>query len=110
MNRTAKKEEIRDLLYTCAVIGQDGTWKWEKEARPDDTAYAPMDEMTDCRSLLRCLDYLEETCLDIFAQAIRAGYQGYQRTDGKGEFHKFDIVPRWDRELYLEVLRELCWK
>ena len=56
------------------------------------------------------LDYLEGTCLDIFAQAIRAGYQGYQRTDGKGEFHKFDIVPRWDRELYLEVLRELCWK
>lgn len=56
------------------------------------------------------LDYLEGTCLDIFAQAIRAGYQGYQRTDGKGEFQKFDIVPRWDRELYLEVLRELCWK
>lgn len=55
------------------------------------------------------LNYLESTCLDIFAQAIRAGYQGYRRSDGKGEFEQFDIVPRWDRELYLETLRELCW-
>lgn len=54
-------------------------------------------------------DYLEGTCLDIFAQAVRAGYRGYLRTQGKGEFEKFDIVERWDRELYLEVLRELCW-
>lgn len=25
-------------------------------------------------------DYLEGTCLDIFAQAVRAGYRGYQQT------------------------------
>ena len=51
-------------------------------------------------------DYLEGTCLDIFAQAIRAGYSGYAKTEGKGEFEKFDIVRRWDRELYLEALRD----
>ncbi len=56
------------------------------------------------------LDYLEGTCLDIFAQAIRAGYRGYRKTQGYGEFEKFDIVPRWDKELYLEALRELCWR
>lgn len=56
------------------------------------------------------LDYLEGTCLDIFAQAIRAGYRGYQKSQGYGEFEKFDIVPRWDKELYLEALRELCWR
>ncbi len=56
------------------------------------------------------LDYLEGTCLDIFAQAIRAGYRGYQQTQGRGEFEKFDIVPRWDRGLYLETLKELCWR
>jgi len=56
------------------------------------------------------LDYLEETCLDIFAQAIRAGYKGYKQTQGHGEFTKIDIVPRWDKELYLETLRELCWR
>ena len=56
------------------------------------------------------LDYLEGTCLDLFAQAVRAGYAGYQATGGLGEFEKFDIVTRWDRELYLETLRELCWR
>ncbi len=55
-------------------------------------------------------DYLEGTCLDIFAQAVRAGYRGYQKTGGRGEYVAFDEVPRWDKELYLETLRDLCWK
>lgn len=53
------------------------------------------------------LDYLEGTCLEIFAQAIRAGYRGYQTSGGRGEFGQFDIATRWDRELYLEALRDL---
>ena len=53
------------------------------------------------------LDYLAETCLDIFAQAVRAGYRGYISSAGHGEYAKMDIVKRWDRELYLEKLREL---
>ena len=56
------------------------------------------------------LDYLENTCLSDFAQAIRAGYQGYHVTEGKSEYGKFDLVSRWDHEVYLEVLRELCWR
>lgn len=55
-------------------------------------------------------DYLEGTCLDIFAQAIRAGYSGHVSSEGRGEFEKFDIVTRWDKELYLEALRELAWR
>lgn len=55
-------------------------------------------------------EYLEGTCLDLFAQAIRAGYSGYRETGGRGEFAKLDIVTRWDRELYLEALRELAWR
>ena len=55
-------------------------------------------------------DYLEGTCLDIFAQAVRAGYRGYQKTGGRGEYAAFDEVPRWDKGLYLETLRDLCWK
>lgn len=54
-------------------------------------------------------DYLEGTCLDIFAQAIRAGYSGHIQSEGRGEFEKFDIVTRWDKELYLKVLSELAW-
>ena len=52
-------------------------------------------------------DYLEGTCLDLFAQAIRAGYAGYRETEGKGVFEEADIVKRWDRELYLEALMDL---
>lgn len=54
------------------------------------------------------LDYLEGTCLDNFAQAIRAGYRGYKKTGGQGEYRQFDEVPRWDYGLYLDVLNELC--
>lgn len=56
------------------------------------------------------LDYLQGTCLDIFAQAIRAGYQGHRDSGGYGDFEKMDIVKRWDYELYMDALRELCWK
>ena len=55
------------------------------------------------------LDYLEGTCLANFAQAIRAGYEGYKGTDGYGEYSKFDEEKRWDYGLYFETLKELCW-
>lgn len=55
------------------------------------------------------LDYLEGTCLELFGEEVRAGYRGFQVSRGKGEFSKVDLVPRWDRELYLETLKELFW-
>lgn len=55
------------------------------------------------------LDYLEGTCLNLFSQAVRAGYQGYQRSEGHGEYAKFDEVQRWDYELYYDALKELFW-
>ena len=56
------------------------------------------------------LEYLEGTCLSIFAQAIRAGYRGFQKTEGRQEYEQFDEVQRWDYELYLETLKNLCWE
>lgn len=56
------------------------------------------------------LDYLEGTCLPLFSQAVRAGYDGYRGTDGCGEYAKFDEVKRWDRDLYMEALAQLCWR
>lgn len=53
------------------------------------------------------LDYLEGTCLELFAEAVRAGYRGFCADDGKGEFSGFDIVKRWDRDLYLAALQDL---
>lgn len=55
------------------------------------------------------LDYLEGTCLNTFAQAIRAGYQGYQSSEGYREYSRFDEVQRWDYDVYFEVLKDLCW-
>ena len=56
------------------------------------------------------LDYLEETCLEVFTAAVRAGYRGYTASGGNGEYEQFDEVTRWDKELYLQALRELCWE
>ena len=53
------------------------------------------------------LGYLEGTCLQIFAEAVRAGYRGYQASEGYGEYTELDEVKRWDRELYLEALYDL---
>ena len=81
-----------------------------------------MDELTD-EELLQVmreqfdgvcygdLDYLENTCLDIFAQAVRAGYQGRNPKERNLDFSASDIVPRWDRQLYLDALQELMgWR
>ena len=38
------------------------------------------------------LGYLEGTCLRIFAEAVRAGYRGYQSSEGYGEYGAFDEV------------------
>ena len=45
-----------------------------------------------------------------FSQAIRAGYRGYRASEGRGEYGAFDEVKRWDYDLYLEMLKELCWR
>lgn len=56
------------------------------------------------------IDYLANTCLERFAQAIRAGYTGFIETEGYNEYEKFDEEQRWDKDLYLQVLTELCWR
>ena len=53
------------------------------------------------------LDYLEGTCLDIFSQAVRAGYRGFQESGGRGEFERLDIVRQWEKELFLQALDDL---
>lgn len=53
------------------------------------------------------LDYLEGTCLSNFAQAIRAGYEGYRETDGYGEYSRFEFQESWRRDLCLDALQEL---
>lgn len=56
------------------------------------------------------LEYLEGACLAVFSQAVRAGYRGYQESEGRGEYAAFDEVKRWDYDLYYETLKELLWR
>lgn len=55
------------------------------------------------------LDYLERTCLERFAASIRKGYDGFQKSQGKGEYEKLSEEARWDKDLYMEVVKELFW-
>lgn len=55
------------------------------------------------------LEYLEGTCLPKFTEAVRAGYRGYEKSGGLGEYEQFDEVARWDSELYRQVVKELFW-
>lgn len=54
-------------------------------------------------------DHLSDTCLERFSKAIRAGYRGYHSSEGHNEYELFDEEQRWDKDLYLQVLTELCW-
>lgn len=56
------------------------------------------------------LDYLADTCLYNFAQAIRAGYRSNSAEDLKTDYAKFDEVQRWDYQLYLEALQDIAWR
>lgn len=53
------------------------------------------------------VEYLAETCLERYAQAIRAGYDGFLENGGIGEYSQFSEEERWDRKLFLEVLWEM---
>lgn len=55
------------------------------------------------------LDYLEGTCLERFAAAIRAGFKGYQNSEGRKVYDQISNEKRWDKDLYLQVLKELFW-
>ena len=55
-------------------------------------------------------DYLEDTCLDRFAAGVRAGYSGYQQSEGRGVYEQFSGEARWDKGLYLQALKDLCWR
>ena len=54
--------------------------------------------------------YIINDLIADFAQAIRAGYEGFKETDGYGEYSKFDLQERWSYELYLETLKDLFWR
>ena len=53
------------------------------------------------------VQYLHGTCLERFATAVRAGYDGYEKSGGHGEYDQFDEEQRWDFDLFMEVYNNL---
>ena len=94
-------KELQNIFYEFKNESQDNL--------SDDELLAFMKEQfeTVC---FGDTQYLEETCLSRFAKAIRAGYRGYENSGGLGEYEKLREEEGWDSKLYMEALKDLCWK
>lgn len=55
------------------------------------------------------VEHLADTCLERFSRAIRSGYRGFEKSGGHGEYEHFDEEERWDKDLYMQVAKELFW-
>lgn len=51
-------------------------------------------------------EYLKETCLERFARAVRAGYQGDVEREAGRLYEQLSEEKRWDAELYLRLINE----
>lgn len=93
-------EELQDIFYCFKNEAADQL--------TDDELLAFMKEQFD----VICMgdtEYLRSTCLPRFASAIRAGYEGYRKSGGNGEYEKLSEEERWDETLYMDVVKELFW-
>jgi len=93
-------EQLQDIFYEFKNEAQD--------LLTDDELLTFMKEQFE-GVCFGDLEYLEGTCLDKFAEAIRGGYRGYQGTGGQGEYTSLDDVQRWDKNVYMEIIKELFW-
>ena len=92
--------ELLDVFYL---------FKNESEDRlTDDELLAFMREQFDS-VCFGSVEYLAETCLERFARAIRAGYRGYEDSQGEGEYEQLSEETRWEKELYDAALREMIF-
>lgn len=94
-------ERLQDVFYEFKNETQDGM--------TDDELLGFMREQFE-EVCFGDLDYLENTCLDRLGSAVRSGFDGYKATDGRHVYESFCQEKRWDKDLYMEVLRDICWK
>ncbi len=55
------------------------------------------------------VEYLESTCLDRLATAVKKGHRGFEQSGGHGEYEELSQEQRWDNDLYMQVAKELFW-
>lgn len=93
-------EELQDVFY--AFKHESG------EKLTDDELLAFMKEQFDS-VCYGSTEYLRDTCLERYAAALRGGYEGHRRSQGKGEYERLSQETRWDQDLYLDEVKELFW-
>ena len=93
-------EELQDIFYSFKNEAMD--------LLTDDELLTFMKEQFE-EICMGDTEYLESTCLPRFAAAIRAGYRGYQESGGNGEYENLSQEARWDKDLYMDVVKELFW-
>ncbi|MCP1110445.1 DUF6323 family protein [Ohessyouella blattaphilus] len=54
------------------------------------------------------LDYLGGTCLERFKEAVKAGWRNNEERR-KERYDELTTEKRWDKDVYLDVLKELFW-
>lgn len=54
------------------------------------------------------LDYLGGTCLERFKEAVKAGWRDNEERR-KERYDELTTEKRWDKDVYLDVLKELFW-
>ncbi len=89
--------QLQDIFYLYKNEAEDNL--------TDDELVEVMKELYE-EICFGSAEYLQETCLERFARAVRAGYRGYISSGGKGDYEAFSEEQRWDRDLYLQVLYE----
>ncbi len=90
--------ELQELFYLYKNESRD--------LMTDDELMAVMRELYDT-VCFGSVEYLADTCLERFARAVRAGYEGYQNGPEDGGYSQLSEEERWDHSLYQETLWEL---
>lgn len=93
-------EDLQDIFYA---------FKHEAaEKLTDDELLAFMKEQFES-VCFGSTEYLRDTCLERYAAVLRSGYEGHRRSQGRGEYEQLSEEKRWDKDLYMEVVKELFW-
>lgn len=93
-------EELQEIFY--AFKHEAG------EKLTDDELLAFMKEQFES-VCYGSTEYLRDTCLERYAAALRSGYEGHRRSQGRGEYEALSEETRWDHDLYMDVVKELFW-
>ncbi len=92
--------ELEDLFYAFKNECNDQI--------SDDELFTFMREQFD-EICYGDINYLRDTCLTRFSEAIRKGYKDFIKNQGENEDANLSQETRWDPDLYQSILKDLFW-